>query len=410
MAGGDSGRVESNVRFGIGLLLLIAVLLGAGHWVWLKVFLMNAETAVGRLARTIGPAIGRGGAIDEGVYRNFIAAEPRTGYVVFADYRSGYRHGLTNLASLRNSASGLGDLIKKLGTDGTLTRLIQPGGGFAGEYLHVVSASFVPSKEATDVTPLGVLKIGFVVPGYVAGLPPFGRGFSKVILVWWAVTGVVCAVLLIHGMTRGNAAPAPPPFSSRTEETEARNELSWLEKELEKEETFFVDHEGQSWKVLFDGATLDPWKLKGQIYISEGEVILRPWGASAVHPTAPSDRNFAFRVYARKIAGLDGFVILFPCDNRFLTWVMGGWRNRRFEVAGYGTTARNGRVEKNRWYQLDVRLGPDWVEGFIDNVPSWKIARSEIRSSSPDVGFQQGLGVAVWNTLVRFRDFRYRAL
>jgi hypothetical protein len=116
------------------------------------------------------------------------------------------------------------------------------------------------------------------------------------------------------------------------------------------------------------------------------------------------------RFYARKIAGPDGFVILFPCDGLSLAWVVGGWGNRRSEVPGYPSTAKEGSLEKNRWYQLDVRIDTDTVEGWMDDALVWKLPRSEIRISSPDVGFPPGLGVAVWNTLARFRDIRYRKI
>lgn len=401
--------MRQNVRLAVGFLLLIAIFLGFAHWLWLKLFFMNSETVVRELARSIGPAIAAGEPVNTNLYRNFIAREPDTGYVVVADYRNGRKNGITNTTTLRNSASSLEDYLRRFGEDAMLARIVQPGGGFPGEYLHVVSAALLPSENSSDVTPLGVLKVGFVVPGLVPGLPPFGRGFEKVLWVWWAVTGVLCVGLMAYGVRKGPAAFAGIPATPLVEEA-AVMDLAWLEAELEKEEKYFVDHRGESWRVLFDGTVTDTAKLQGQAYISEGELVLRPWGSSAIFAPNSKNPNYMCRVYARKIAGLDGFVMLFPCDNRFFSWVVGGWKNRRSEVAGCEGTSKDCRIEKGRWYQLDVRVGPEWVEGLVDDVPYWKMARADIRSSSPDVGFQTGLGVAVWNTLARYRDVRYRAL
>ncbi|MFH1263308.1 MAG: hypothetical protein V1495_07710 [Pseudomonadota bacterium] len=405
----DSERPTSNFPFAVGLLVAIALFLVIGHWVWLKMFLMNAETSVARLARTVAPALTASQPADDEVYRNFIAQQPNVGYVVVADYRNGYRHGITNSNALRNSNSPVEEAVERSGSEKVLERMIRPGAGFAGEYLHVVSATFVPTRAVGDVTPFGVLKVGFVVPGYVRGFPPFGRGFWRVIAVASVVSGLSCAILMILGLGRAAGASAGflPPVLSH--EVEAKNELEWLEQDLDTEESLLVDQEGVSWKVLFSGASLDGWETKGHVYVSDGEMVLRPWGACAVQPAA-GPGEFRFRVHARKIAGPDGFVILFPCDKRSLAWVIGGWGNRRSELVGIPGTSRDSGIEKNRWYQIDVEVGRDAVEGFLDDVSIWKTHRAEIRHSSPEGGFLPGLGVGVWNSLARFRDARVRTL
>lgn len=413
----ESGQTESNLRFAIVVIILIALFLWAGHWLWLKLFLLNADTAVRRLGRGISPVIASGQPLDSSIYRNFIAQEPRVGYVVVANYRSGYRHGLTNLNALQSGSEHLLEDLKRIGEETMLTRLVQPGAGFPGEYLHVVSAAFVPPGEEDDATPIGLLKVGFVVPGHEAGLPPFGRGFKTVIWIWLGVTGMLCAGLVAFGLIRRPSGHHVLPIESESElepalskEPVKADDISWLEGELEKEEKFFIDHEGQSWRVLFDGTDLAAWKTDGDLYVSEGEICLRPWGTSAVYQHALGSSPYLFRIYGRKVAGADGFVVLFSCEGHALAWIVGGWRNQRSEVAGYPSTGKECRIEKNRWYQLDVRVGADHVEGLIDDVVVWKMNRSGIEKASPDVGFQSGLGVAVWNTLVRFRDARYQKI
>src|SRR5262249_12737294 len=131
----------------------------------------------------------------------------------------------------------------------------------------------------------------------------------------------------------------PPPPSgnllSAPSATEA-NDLSWLEGgTTDKRNVIEVDDKGQQWQVLFNGNDLEGWSGKGSWYVTSEEIAGQPWGSSLVSTRVPSNGNYCFQVSGRVITGKDGFIVLFSCYEKFLAWVLGGWGNRRSEVAGY---------------------------------------------------------------------------
>jgi len=391
---------------------VISIVLGVGHRIWLHVLLTKIETRVEKFAKHVGEKIVHGEPLTEALYQNFMEEEARVGYLAIADFKTGYRDGVTNTLSLRNGVTALEEYLKEHGTGETVNRLIKPGQGFPGQYLHVIAATFMPPQDAKDQTPVGVLKVGYVIPGYIRGLAPFGRGFFNLVVAWWILSGGVILVILLrmrssHGHRSWTRAGSKDASNAMAKP--AKDDLDWLEQEMKKKEADYIDDQGQRWKLFFNEINLEGWKVKGTWYVSEHEIVGRPWGASLVRGHTPDSSNYIFQVQAQKIAGPDGFIILFTCDKKWLSWILGGWHNDHCEVAGYTKTSNSKKIEKYQWYLLEIRVGSEWVEGHVNGELQWKLAREEITYSSPEVGFQQGLGVAVWNALARFRDFRFLA-
>ena len=396
------------------LLLALLSLIGAGQYFWLHQYRQHIEDSTRELAQEIGPEIASGKPLREQAYRDFIARKPEVGYLVAAHFRSGYRSGVINTSSLHSGAHEVEDYLRTHGDPATLERLVQPGQGFSGEYLDVISVAFVPPEGFSDRTPVGMLKVAVVIPGY-----PLGRGYLK---LWWALFGLSALFAIYRSTKAVTQAPRrhlrlvdrstetlPIPTTS-TPEVAKKEDLAWLEEqeeESERTDRVEVDDHGKEWRVLFNGEDLEGWIGKGNCYLSEGEIVLQPWATSLVSAKiSPADR-YRFQVFAKKVAGEDGFVLLFRCNDRPLAWILGGWKNTRHEVAGYESTRIEGRLEKNRWYQVEVRINEVQAEGFLDGAKVWSLSRNDIQSSSPDVGFQDGIGVAVWNTLGKFREPKY---
>ncbi|HLG19909.1 MAG TPA: hypothetical protein VI895_08870 [Bdellovibrionota bacterium] len=396
----------------MGILVLIAVT-GAARLLLVRQFLSMAEESTQRLAEQIGAEIVDGKPLRETVYREFIAREPRVGYLLVAHFSSGYRSGVINSSSLSRGAKEVDEYLRQHGDTETLAHLIQPGAGFPSEYLNVVSVALTPPERASDRTPLGMVKVGFVIPGF-----PLGRGYQW---VWGSFTcfGIALAVVLWVRQKRSESPVRPeaikprkeiPPVPTPLPKEAEKKDLHWLEETSAQTVEIQEKADEEGWHLLFDGESLEGWVCKGNCYVSEGSLALQPWGTSAVTAeVAPSDR-FCFQVEAKKIAGEDGFVILFPCDGKSLAWVVGGWGNKHSELAGYSATRTDHALERNQWAHVEIRVEGDGVEGFLDAKKMWAVSRADIRSPSPDAGFQDGLGVAVWNTLAKFRNARYRAL
>ncbi len=397
----------------VAFLLLTSLLMTGGRWVWLKTYLRNVEKRAEALARIIAPQVGLNEEMGEGFYRGYVAQDDRVVYLVAANYRNGERQGFINSNNLQRGAGDVKTFLSAHGKAATWAHLIKPGQGFPGPYLHVVSVALVPISSTSDVTPLGALKIGYVVPGVLPDLPPFGRGYGHVVIAFWLLTALGVLITLTRGMLRERKETdwkvSHLEAASVGVVTHQQNDLGWLEEEMEKEEKVHVDPSGKSWNVLFNGADLDGWQSQGAWYPTNKEVAGRPWKASLVSVRAPDQDNYIFHARAKKIAGPDGFVILFPCGDKQLAWIIGGWKNTRNEVGGYEATRVPFSVARGRWYSLEVRIEEESLSGYIDGEQNWKLPKTEIVVSSPEVGWQEGLGVAVWNTLGRFSDLRYRS-
>jgi hypothetical protein len=234
----------------------------------------------------------------------------------------------------------------------------------------------------------------------------------------WGVLAAVGAAFAALLWLRQRRAEASPPVAAQavaemnlpSPPGEKKEDLQWLEETSSSTVEIKEEAPGEEWRLLFTGESLEGWVSRGSCYLSEGALTLQPWGTSVVSTDVVPSGTFTFQLEARKIAGDDGFVVLFPCGDRALAWVIGGWNNRRSELAGYPATRLDHAIERNKWYQVEIRAKTDAIEGLLDGQKMWKIQRDEIRASSPDAGFQTGLGVAVWNTLAKVQNIRYREI
>ncbi len=82
--------------------------------------------------------------------------------------------------------------------------------------------------------------------------------------------------------------------------------------------------------------------------------------------------DYTLELKARKIAGREGFLILFHNaeDEDRIWWNLGGWENQRHGVEiGSTLDPKSGRIETGRWYDLKVEIrGLDvkcWLDGAL---------------------------------------------
>ncbi len=381
------------------LVVFLAGALGIIRWALLTQLLVHTENSARRLASEIAQEMAEGKPLQESVYRTFVALEPRTGYVAVANYRSGYRSGVINSRSLYQGAQDIAKYLEEHGNSETLARLVRPDTGFSHEYLDVVSVVFVPGKGSLDRTPVGTLKIGYVIPGF-----PYGRGYYK---LWWfseVALGAMFLLLSLVILVRGLRSSAEEERSIIHAVPAPDDDLGLLDEEEDEETTVELEEADGDWRRIFDGESTNHFRTKGNWKVLNGALIGDPWGASAVYEKAKNLDTYAFRVFGQKLAGPDGFVVLFSCNQKHLAWILGGWQNTRSEVGGYESTRIEHEVETQCWFQVEIQVKKETVEGSIDGQMVWSLNRSEITESSPDVGFEKGVGVATWSTMVKFKD------
>ncbi len=394
------GRALRNAFLGSLLFLAVLAGLGAVRRAWLLRFESRSEIRAKEAALSIGRDMADGKPLMERAYRRLIDEEPRIGYVVVANFRTGYRSGAVNTKELEAGGQQVTAFLASRGDAETLSQLILKDGGFAGEYLDVYSVALLPPATQTDRTPFGALKIGYLLPGF-----PYGRVFFH---LWALGSGIAClaTVLLAGAWTAKRRKQVVETHIIRI----PSEDLEDLESIEGDDTTSIIDEMGREWKPLFDGKSLEGWTAKGRWYITEREIAGEPWGGSLVYPDLTLGGSYAFQYRAKKVAGPDGFIVLFICDGKPLVWVAGGWNNSRSEIAGYPETRSDLCVERFLWYKLEVRVGTEWVEGMMEDKVLWKLSRTAVTHPSPELGFQKGLGIGVWSTLAKFKELRFLSM
>ena len=135
-------------------------------------------------------------------------------------------------------------------------------------------------------------------------------------------------------------------------------------------------------KVLFASdfaAGTNGWRFLGDGEWTVTEGALRQTGEKeAVRAVAGSKlwTDYTLELKARKIAGQEGFLILFRLedDDSRSWWNIGGWGNTQHGIEigtapGAPLTARKGSVEAGRWYDVRVEVkgnsGKCWLDGQL---------------------------------------------
>ena len=78
--------------------------------------------------------------------------------------------------------------------------------------------------------------------------------------------------------------------------------------------------------------------------------------------------EYTLSLKARKLAGAEGFLIMFTTDERGKCWWnLGGWGNRQHGLEMGGEPIRvPGTIERDRWYDIRVELAGGVVKCFLD--------------------------------------------
>lgn len=337
----------------------------------------------------------------------FMNSQHDVGYVVVAHFPSGYRKGYFEPKVVSHNAPGLKKMIQTYPTEKVIQRILQPQEGFSNKHFHVVSVDLIDGKDLTQNVAIGKLKVGFRVPGKILGLS-FGRMYTSLIqgllLVW--LMFFLWVVRSHNRKSRSIAHPISKYSTPKDINLDEVAELTWLEHDSGKTEPIYIDDQGRSWRLLLPDGNIENWTLKGGWYVSNGDMMAKPWGSSAIRADVTSVDRYCYQLRAYKMAGQDGFVVLFPFLNHSLVWILGGWHNTRSELVGYPQTQIKQKIERGQWYLIEVFVGEFHLEGKLNGQVIWKIKREEVQQSSPELGFQGGLGVGVWNTLARYSDLR----
>ena len=184
---------------------------------------------------------------------------------------------------------------------------------------------------------------------------------------------------------------------------------------------------GQEWKPLFDGKTLDGWRVtefKRRVTpkVEDGKLILTAGapmtGVTLAKPFPKS--NYEVRFEAARILGGDFFASLtFPVKESHATLVTGGWGGDivgMSSINGWDASENETRsyfsFENDRWYKFRLRVTDDRVQAWIDDEPVFnvEITGREISLRIGEIELSAPFGFASYNTTGALRKIEYRAL
>lgn len=135
--------------------------------------------------------------------------------------------------------------------------------------------------------------------------------------------------------------------------------------------------DGRSLPVAAPVRGLAGWRVTGGRWEGRESTIFPADGNSESWAITgdPNWTDYTIRLRARKLAGREGFIVLFHTKDgdNYRWWNVGGWNNTlaRCEAADHGDRAAYGQgvpfvVETGRWYDLKLEVAGNHVRGYVD--------------------------------------------
>ncbi len=178
---------------------------------------------------------------------------------------------------------------------------------------------------------------------------------------------------------------------------------------------------------LFDGKTLDGWKVagfanEGDVRVADGAIVLpasRPMsGVTSTRTDLPTS-DYELTYEARRLEGEDFFAACtFPVGKSFITFVNGGWGGTVTGLssidgadASENQSGKFFKYENNTWYRFRVRVSDKAIRCWVNDEPVVAVdiedrtigTRIETRRNQP-------LGFATYRSTGEVRKVEVRKL
>lgn len=182
-----------------------------------------------------------------------------------------------------------------------------------------------------------------------------------------------------------------------------------------------------AWKPLFDGKTLDGWKVAkftdaGTVHVKDGAIVLDKGAAMTGLAYTRGDFpkiDYEVSLEGQRVAGGDFFcTVIFPVGDTFCSFVVGGWggtivglSNVNHDNASQNMTTTTKEFETGKWYKVRLRVTKDRIKAWIDDdvVVDLDTTDRKIdlhRACDPCKPF----GLATWKTTGAVREIRVRSV
>jgi hypothetical protein len=181
----------------------------------------------------------------------------------------------------------------------------------------------------------------------------------------------------------------------------------------------------EGWVSLFDGKTLDGWKVTdfaghGEPKVEDGAIVL-PFGSDMTGVTYTGKGllrdNYEIELEARRVDGNDFFCALtFPVKNDPCTLVCGGWGGGVVGLssingmdASENSTSSYRSFKKGQWYRIRVRVAAGQIQAWIDKD---RVVDFPILDNQISIRFEcepsKPLGISTWCTTGAAKNIRIR--
>lgn len=181
------------------------------------------------------------------------------------------------------------------------------------------------------------------------------------------------------------------------------------------------------WRTLFDGKTLEGWKVTefgahGQPVVENGQIILPAGdplsGVTREKHDIPHD-NYEVELEAQRVEGNDFFLALtFPVADSHASLILGGWSGGVCGIssidgsdASENSTTSYRKFQSGKWYKVRLRVQKERLQAWLDEeqivdadiVDKRLSIRIEVSPSKP-------FGLATYMTKAAYRNIRLREL
>ncbi|NQU22720.1 MAG: DUF1080 domain-containing protein [Candidatus Nealsonbacteria bacterium] len=224
-----------------------------------------------------------------------------------------------------------------------------------------------------------------------------------------------------------DAASKPRPTTCRPKRCKARDRVRSILQRCRRGRCgkTAVD-DTYAWKDLFDGKTLDGWKVpefggEGEVSVKDGAIVMEMGSAmTGVTYTGelPTD-NYEFAWEGARLDGIDFFAAAtFPVGKEHCSFVTGGWGGMvvglscvNYYDASDNETTKFFDFKDKRWYKFRVRVTPAKIEVWIDDEQFVDVTREgKTIGIRDEADLCRPLGIGAWCTTGGVRAIRIRKL
>jgi len=182
------------------------------------------------------------------------------------------------------------------------------------------------------------------------------------------------------------------------------------------------------WQPLFDGKSLDGWKVtdfggEGEVHVQDGAIVMK-MGQPLTGITyargekLPTD-NYEVSLLAMKRKGDDFFCALtFPVGDSHASFVVGGWAGTVVGLssidgldASENETTQYEKLDPNKWHAIRIRVADGKINCWLNDKEMVDVEREGKRINTRiEVDPSKPLGICCYNTESGLKDVKLRRL